>query len=126
METGQELLVDSDVLIEFLRGREDAVRFLRTESARVVLSVVVIAELYAGVRSGERDTFERFINAYQTAPVTKAIAQRGGLLKNSYGPSHGVGLADALLAATAMERGCRLATLNTKHYPMLPGLQRAY
>jgi len=40
--------------------------------------------------------------------------------------SHGVGLADAILAATAEVENAELKTLNTKHYPMLKGLRPAY
>lgn len=43
-----------------------------------------------------------------------------------YGKSHGVGLADAIVAATAQIENAELKTLNTKHYPMLKGLQPAY
>ena len=40
--------------------------------------------------------------------------------------SHGVGLADAILAATAESEDAELKTLNRKHYPMLKGLRPAY
>jgi len=50
----------------------------------------------------------------------------GGLYKRDYGKSHGVGLADAILTATAEAENAELKTLNTKHYPMLKGLRPAY
>jgi len=37
-----------------------------------------------------------------------------------------LGLADALLAATAHCHGLELRTLNVKHYPMFPGMQPPY
>ncbi len=40
--------------------------------------------------------------------------------------SHGVGLADAIVAGTAESQGAELKTLNTKHYPMLRGLRLPY
>jgi predicted nucleic acid-binding protein len=42
------------------------------------------------------------------------------LFRRDYGKSHGVGLADALIAASAEMRGAVLVTLNRKHFPMLP------
>jgi len=54
------------------------------------------------------------------------IAKAGGLYKRDYGKSHGVGFADAILAATAEAENAELKTLNTKHYPMLKGLRPAY
>ena len=47
-------------------------------------------------------------------------AVRGGLFRRDYGKSHGVGLADALIAATAELAQATLVTLNAKHFPMLP------
>ena len=53
---GQELimarsiLLDTDVLVDFLRGYNKAVAFVNTHSARIILSSVVVAELYAGVK----------------------------------------------------------------------------
>ena len=43
-----------------------------------------------------------------------------------YAASHGVGLADAIIAATATLEDAALGTLNIKHYPMLAGLEPAY
>ncbi|MCE5326096.1 MAG: hypothetical protein LLG01_06740 [Planctomycetaceae bacterium] len=49
-----------------------------------------------------------------------------GLLKRDSGKSHGIGLGDAIVAATAMAHKAALLTLNTKHYPMLSGLKMAH
>ena len=45
---------------------------------------------------------------------------------HSFGKSHGVGLADAIIAATSQIENADLATLNTKHYPMIVRLKPAY
>jgi predicted nucleic acid-binding protein len=37
-----------------------------------------------------------------------------------------IGLGDYLIAATALTEGLKLATLNTRHYPMFPGLSRPF
>lgn len=47
------LLIDTDVMVDFLRGHAMAVALLRENSARIMLSSVVTAELYAGVRDDE-------------------------------------------------------------------------
>jgi predicted nucleic acid-binding protein len=47
------LLVDTDVMVEFLRGNPKAVALIKRYSARVILSSIVVAELYAGVRGDE-------------------------------------------------------------------------
>ena len=59
-------------------------------------------------------------------PVTSEIAKSGGLYKYKYGKSHGIGLADAIIAATAQTENADLKTLNIRHYPMFKNLKPAY
>ena len=124
------ILVDTDVLIDFLRGREQAVSFVKLESDRIILSSIVVAELYAGVRGGKDDTeqtaLERFLALFRIVPVTASIARLGGLYKRDYGKSHGISLADAVVAATATLENAELKTLNVKHYPMFSSIEPAY
>jgi predicted nucleic acid-binding protein len=121
------LLLDTDVLVDFLRGHRKAVAFFNVRSTRIILSSIVVAELYAGVRGDrEQAALEELISLFRVVPVSGEIAKKGGLYKRDYGKSHGVGLADAILAATAEAENAELKTLNTKHYPMLKGLRPAY
>ena len=124
---GSILLLDTDVLVDFLRGQSKAVAFVNARSARIILSSIVVAELYAGVRGDrEQAALEDLVSLFRVVPVSGEIAKTGGLYKRDYGKSHGVGLADAILAATAEAENAELKTLNTKHYPMLKGLRPAY
>lgn len=59
-------------------------------------------------------------------PVSAEIARLGGLYRRDFGRSHGVGLADAIIAASAIVEDVDLETLNTKHYPMFQGIRPAY
>jgi predicted nucleic acid-binding protein len=114
------LLIDTDVLIDYLRGQSVAVGYLEESNDVFLLSSISIAELYAGVREGkERDALDAFIGAFEVVSINTAIAVRGGLYRRDYGKSHGVGLADALIAASAEERNATLVSLNRKHFPML-------
>ena len=123
----ESFLLDTDVLVDFLRGYGKAVAFINAQSSRVILSSIVVAELYAGVKGdSEQAALENFISLFRIVPVSAEIAKAGGLYKRDYGKSHGVGLADAILAATAVAENAVLKTLNTKHYPMLKGLRPAY
>ena len=71
-------------------------------------------------------TLENFVSLFRVVSVSPDIAKVGGLYKRDYGKSHGVGLADAILAATAEAENAELKTLNIRHYPMLKGLRPAY
>ena len=114
------LLIDTDVLIDYLRNRAEAVSYLEGLTQSQLVSVVTVAELYAGVREGaERTKLDEFIRAFEIVPVDREIAVRGGLYRRDYIKSHNVGLADALIAATVELRHAVLVTLNGKHFPML-------
>ena len=123
----KSILLDTDILVDFLRGHSKAMTFVKARSERVLLSTIVVAELYAGVKGdAEQAVLDDFVSLFRIVPVSVNIAKAGGLYKRDYGKSHGVGLADAILAATAEAEDAELKTLNTKHYPMLKGLRAAY
>ena len=67
-----------------------------------------------------------FLSLLHIVPIDTAIGKAGGLYRREYGRSHGVGLADAILAATAEAENAELKTLNAKHYPMFKNLKPAY
>ena len=121
------ILLDTDILVDFLRGYNKAEAFIATQADRIILSAIVVAELYAGVKGeAEREALDALVSLFRIVPVDVEIAKAGGLYKRDYGKSHGVGLADAILAATAEAWKAELKTLNIKHYPMLKGLRPAY
>lgn len=124
------ILLDTDVLIDFLRGHDQAVSFVNAHSERIMVSSVTVAELYAGVRGGREDTeqtvLDELLGLLRVVPVTADIGRVGGLYKRDYGASHGIGLADAIIAATATLEDAALETLNVRHYPMFAGLEPAY
>jgi predicted nucleic acid-binding protein len=123
----QSLLLDTDLLIDFLRGHRQAVAFLAEETRPMGVSALTMAELHAGVRDGEeRDQLTDLLSIFNQIPVDPETAADGGLLRRDFGPSHGTGLIDAILAATALKYGLRLVTLNDKHYPMLPDVVVPY
>ncbi|CAB5098294.1 Toxin 1, PIN domain [Olavius algarvensis associated proteobacterium Delta 3] len=120
-------LFDTDVLVDFFRGHSKAVAFVNAQSSRIILSTIVVAELYAGVKGEvEQAALHRFISLFRVIPVSAEIAKIGGLYNRDYGKSHDMGLADAILAATAKTENAELKTLNIKHYPMIKGLFPAY
>ena len=123
----KSILLDTDVLIDFFRGYSKAVALVNNNSSRIILSSLVVAELYAGVRGdAEQNTIDDFISLFRVIPIGAEIAKAGGLYKRDYGKSHGGGLAAAILAATAEMENAELVTLNIKHYPMIKRLSPAY
>ncbi len=123
----RHILVDTDVMIDFLRGYSKAKTLVKRHSTSIILSSIVAAELYAEVRGEEEEhTLDSLMSLFRIVPVSPALARAGGLHKRDYSKSHGVGLADGIIAATAEAENAVLKTLNVKHYPMIKGLRPAY
>ena len=120
------LLVDTDVLIDFLKGVPAAVAYVNSLPAPPLVSSVTVAELYAGVRDAERPALDTLVASLPTIPVDRDIALRGGLIRRDHRRKHGVSLTDALIAATAQAHGATLVTLNRKHFPMLTAVLVPY
>lgn len=120
MTESRQLLIDTDVMIEYLRGSEPAIVYLESLGRRPATSVICVAEVLAGVRDkAEQEAIECFLQTFEILPVDESIARLGGHYRKTYAKSHNTGLADALIAATATNDNLQLVTFNIKHYPML-------
>ena len=86
----RRFLIDSDVIIEYLRGSEQAIRYLESLEGGLCVSAITVAELYSGVRDDdEEDALERFLSAFDVIPVDETLARLGGLCRRSYRPGYG-------------------------------------
>ncbi len=119
MGMSDTMLVDTDVLVDFLRGFEKATDFINKYSSKIILSSIVVAELYAGVKgTNELTVLDNFVSPFSRCPNNRQeIAKAGGLYKRDFGKSHGVGLADAILAATADKEKSRIQDAKCKTLP---------
>lgn len=123
----ERCLIDTDVIVEYLRGGPEAVRFLEGLEGEWQVSAITVAELFSGVKGAEEDqALEQFLLAFEVLPVDGDLAKRGGLYRRDYRSSHGTGLADALIAASAELGGAELVTFNQRHYPMVGNVRVPY
>ena len=108
-----DLLVDSDVFVDHLRG---AVA-LAPGRHRLHYSVVTRAELFAG--NTATSLASQLLAPFRELPVDRAIAERAGRVAREFGTR----LPDALIAATALEHGLGLVTRNVRHFESIRGLR---
>lgn len=119
------VLLDSDVIIDILRGRRQVVEAaLALEGAGVPTYCTAIswAEIYAGLRPGEEVLTESFFMARGEVVLDRVAGRCAGNFLARYSKSQGLEMADALIAAAAVTTGLKLWTRNRRHYPM-PELQ---
>src|ERR1044072_2585304 len=122
-----QLLIDTDVLIDYPRDQADSVAHLESLTPPLAVSAITVAELYAGVRDGaERAVLDQFVSSFRVIAIDEAIAIRAGLIRRDFGKRNGTGLADAIIAATAESQEAKLVTLNHKHFQMLDNVVVPY
>jgi predicted nucleic acid-binding protein len=110
------VLLDTDVLIDHLRGARE----LRPPSGVASYSVVTRCELYSGRAADERE-IDRLLSAFRELPVDRSVAERAGRLRRETG----VRTPDVLIAATALVHGVALMTRNVRDFERVPGLRLA-
>jgi len=123
----ERYLVDTDVLIDYLRGSEHAAEFLEGLQGDLLISTISVAELFSGARGPEEQVaLDHFMLAFEVISVDERLARQGSIFRQEYHPSHGIGLADALIAASAIDSGAELVTFNRRHYPMVEHVRAPY
>ena len=117
-----KILLDTSVLIDVLRrrnGRREALAALVRAHESLATTTLNVAELYAGMRPGEEAATEALLKGLECFDLTGSAARLGGKLKYQWSKGgKTLSLADALIAAIAIEERCALLTDNRKDFPM--------
>lgn len=122
---GDSVIFDTDVIIWVLRGNAKAAKAVDDADARA-LSVVTYMELLQGARDkAEVRAIKSFLADMRFAllPLTENIGHRASIYMEEYGLSISMSMADALIAATAVEANESLITGNDKHYKAIKELE---
>jgi predicted nucleic acid-binding protein len=122
-------LVDTSVLIAYLRGHKPAAELLEREriSAPLHASEMTRLEILAGMRSAERRRTGLLLSTLVWHSGDTHIAEEAGALGRAWLPSHHmIDGADLAIAATVIRGGASLLTRNVKHFPMFADLAPPY
>ena len=121
------MILDSCILIDLSKQQGAAVDYVTSLSHAPAISVLTVTEVMRGVRDArEAELTSNLFADWHKLPVTLDIASLAADFLRKYGPSHGLDIVDATIAATAQVHDLPLVTLNLKHFPMFPDLRRPY
>jgi len=120
------VIVDTDVLIDAGRNIADAVTCLEQveRQASLAISVVSEMELVVGCRNkAELRTLDKFLARFWVVKLNEQTSDIAVDLLRRYRLSHGLLIADALIAATALSQDVPLVTKNERDYRFIAGLR---
>lgn len=119
------MIYDTDILIWFFRGNAKAVNAINSYTNHSI-STITYLELLQGLKNqNELRYLKKFLSQYkfQMIPLSENIGHRASVYMEQYVLAHGIHLADALIAATAIETNETLYSANKKHYSMINELE---
>lgn len=120
------MLADSDVLIDFLRGKGAADRIARElKTGRLATTAISAFELWAGAKApGEAARVEVLIGALNVVGLEKGSARRAGEVRRELeSKGETIGMADSLIAGICLEHDAMLLTRNRRHFERVDGLK---
>src|SRR3990172_10093844 len=112
----KKFLVDSDVVIWFLRGRDKEIKLIKQLAFQgdLFISVITITEVRTGLSKDVGGVITKLKEIFKPQPVEEIIAEMAGKYKQRYN----LEIADMLIAASAVVSNSTLVTYNKKHFPM--------
>jgi predicted nucleic acid-binding protein len=116
-----KFLLDSDVIIWHLRGREEVTEMLRGLQRFGVpgCSALSVLEVQLGVKKGEEERTNHFFKYLKVFDVNREIAGKAAqLIREFKGRGVMLDIPDAVIASTCILHGLILVTFNRKHYPI--------
>lgn len=119
------ILLDTDVMIDILRGYQPAIEWLTSAADQEtgVPGLVVMEVLQGCQNAREQKRVEKFLSGYPLYWGEPQDCDRALKTFSTHYLSHNIGLLDALIAETVIGFGAELATFNVKHYGVLKELK---
>ena len=120
-------VIDTSVLIGFLRGHSPAVEFVKNAlRRRTFATVITVFELEAGVLPGspQAHAVRQLLEQFVILPLDEVAARRAGEVERSLrARGEVIGVADTLIAGIALSHQLAVATENVEHFERVPNLE---
>ncbi len=117
-----EHLLDNNVISQILKGNQTVTNFVLNLNFAICATVYIEA-LQGSISNSQKNTIKKLIDNFPLLLITPDISRRAIELINSYSNSHGLMLADALIAAAALENDLTLVTYNIDDFKFIQDLK---
>lgn len=121
-----KVVLDTNIIIDYLRNGQRGIEFFDNkdkQNLEFFIPTIVIYELYSGKSMSNNSVLEKlmkFIHYFKRIEMTEKIAIRAGELYRQTGKT--IGTQDYIIAASAVEIGASVLTLNAKHFAQIPNI----
>lgn len=116
-DRGQGLLLDTNVLIDLLRGEKLALDWLDHHGAGAAISMITWIEVMVGCRPSESATVRNWLEGFRRLDLDQAVAQETVICRQA----RGLKVPDAIILATARCHHLILVTRNSRDFPPKQG-----
>ncbi len=119
------VLIDTDVLIWYMRGNEKAYETIENLNS-FSISVVTYMELVQGMKNKkELNSLRQALYGWnaQIVYISEEISAKAMFFVEQHFLSHSIEIADALIGASAIAYGLPLLTGNDKHYKVMGDIE---
>ena len=118
------ILLDTNILIEILKGDEKTIKKVQSFKQQLHISSITVMELYYGaLNKAELNKIEKFISLFIVIEVNEKISKKATKLIKEYAKSHNLDIPDSLIASTSLENNARLFTYNLKDFRYILGIE---
>jgi len=119
----EKIILDTNILIEILKSNEEILKKLKAADAIYAISSISAMELFFGaLNKNELAMLKKFVKSFEVLHIDEEVSAKALELVAKYAKSHGLHIADALIAATAQNYKIKLYTLNTKDFRFIDEL----
>ena|SRR3989344_7970044 len=122
-----KILIDTSIIIDYLRQKDKSktlLYYFASHQYQIYISIITHAESYAGKSIWEKkeamEILEKLILNMKILPLEEKISKKAGQISAE---NNSLDIADAIIAATAMNHKLTLATLNIKDFEDIEGIK---
>ena len=118
------ILLDTNILIEILKGNQKTIEKVQNFNTTLAISSISVMELYYGARNkAELNKLEKFVSLFSVVHLSENISTYATKLIKTYAKSHSLDIPDSLIASTSLVNKYKLFTYNLKDFKYINDIE---